>query len=501
MDPQTLEKILHCPSLPSLPVIAAKVIELTSKADVKMDELAELIQKDQGVAAKILKTVNSSFYGLRTRCSTIQRALVMLGLGPVKTLALSFSIVSAIGKSDDGFDYESYWRRALYTAAAAKKIAHLSGHDAIAEECFLGGLLQDVGMLAMFRALGREYASVLGQTEGDHRRLVKCELAALEVQHPDIGAMLAARWKLPDELVLPVKYHERPTASPPKCTEIVRCVGLGNIVHDVLTDADPSDALRRAYTRAKEWFRLDSTAVDELVKDVAAAVAELSSLFNLRTGPLCDPETVIAKAAARLEELKREEPGAALFAGDADALTIDEGEVDPLTGVFNRIGFSSVTRSAFHIARTKNESLTLVTVALDGFDALVKSGPEEIDGEIAMGVTVLLKRHFDPFGGVIGRLGPDLFGVVVSASGRAAVTPVADKFRLQLDEHSQQWSIPDFAGKLRVTASVGLAASDPRAGEVFASPEQFCAAALRAAQAARAAGGNVLRAFVPRKAA
>lgn len=68
MDTQLLDDILSCPTLPSLPSVAIRVLELTSDPDVKMEELAKEIQYDQGIAAKILRTVNSSFFGLRRRC-------------------------------------------------------------------------------------------------------------------------------------------------------------------------------------------------------------------------------------------------------------------------------------------------------------------------------------------------------------------------------------------------------------------------------------------------
>ena len=112
MDTKLLDDILNCPSLPSLPAVAIRVLELTSDPDVRMDELAKEIQFDQGIAAKILRTVNSSFYGLRKRCSSIEHALVMLGLNPVKSLVLGFSLVSSVkGEEGDEFDYLGYWER------------------------------------------------------------------------------------------------------------------------------------------------------------------------------------------------------------------------------------------------------------------------------------------------------------------------------------------------------------------------------------------------------
>ncbi|MBX3365540.1 MAG: HDOD domain-containing protein [Phycisphaeraceae bacterium] len=501
MNALLLETILKCPNLPSLPAVAARVVEMTAQEDVSLDELAKCIQNDQGLAVKILKTVNSSFYGLRTRCATIQRAMVMLGLGPVKGLALGFSLVQAIGQDGEDFDYVSYWRRALLTAAAAKLIADAVDLHDISNEAFLGGLFQDIGMLAMHRALGPEYQAVIQQAQGDHRRLVKYELAAFELQHPDIGAMLCARWKLPDELLLPVKYHERPTASPPKCTEIVRVVTLGNFIHDVLSTSEPANPLRRAYAKGAEWFRLTPETVDGIVRNVSAAIGELSRLFSLDTGEHPDAERILAEAESQIGRIAAQDSPEGEFIRNVDRLTICASETDSLTGVFNRTGFDSVMRSAFVLGKSRCEPVSVVLLALDDFAEICRVGPDEIDGEIALGVTSLLKRHFDPVGGVVGRLGPDLFGVVATGKPRAQVTELAERFRKDLDCHSQQWVVPDYPGKLRVTASVGVSGNDQWNPGGFVAPEQLQAASLRAAQAAKVSGGNTVRTFIPRMAA
>src|SRR5579862_3133213 len=114
MNQELMDRILRCPSLPTLPAVAVRVIELTSNAGVSLDELAGVIQHDQALTTKILRTVNSSFYGLRRPCSNISQSLVMLGLSTVKSLALSFSLVTTLhGTQAEGFDYVSYWRRGL----------------------------------------------------------------------------------------------------------------------------------------------------------------------------------------------------------------------------------------------------------------------------------------------------------------------------------------------------------------------------------------------------
>src|SRR5688572_1757354 len=109
MNPELLEQVLSCNRLPTVPAVAMRLIDLTRDNNVSMRALAELITNDQGLAAKILRTVNSSFYGLRQRCSSINQAIVMLGLSAVKSLALGFCVVQAVKDCDtEGFDHIAY---------------------------------------------------------------------------------------------------------------------------------------------------------------------------------------------------------------------------------------------------------------------------------------------------------------------------------------------------------------------------------------------------------
>ena len=160
MNPEVLEKVLSCHKLPSLPAVAMRVVELTQDQKVSMRALAETIQNDQALTAKILKTVNSSLFGLRQKCSSINQAIIMLGMSAVKTLALGFSLVTAIKDSTQEFDLRDHWRRSLFTAVAAKAIAARAG-IANPEEAFLGGLLQDLGVVALQQTLGAEYVAAV----------------------------------------------------------------------------------------------------------------------------------------------------------------------------------------------------------------------------------------------------------------------------------------------------------------------------------------------------
>lgn len=489
MSSSLLEQILQCPSLPSLPAVALKVLEQTNDPNITFKEMAKTIQNDQGLSAKVLKTVNSSFYGLRQRCTTIEKAISMLGMAPVKSIVLGFSLVHSLSpEQNDPFDYIAYWRRGLYSGVAARLIAQDAAMGDAAEEAFLGGLLQDIGMMALYRALGSEYLKVLDAAEGDHRQLVKHELAFLELQHPDLGAMLAQRWKLPDELVVPVKYHERPTAAPATYAQIARAVGLGNIIHDVLTDAQPSAALQRAYAKGKSWFAMSAETVVEMVERVSESSREMAQLFRLDTGPFGNTDEILDRAR------EQRDPDEA----DADALVIDSSETDPLTGVYNRSGYNSVVRSAYTIARSKHESMGLAMVVVDGLAELCAAGPEGVDGEIAMSLTAMLRRLSEPMQGVVCRLSADVFALVVSGIGEQEIGELGELIRSTVQNESVAW-VEDAGAS--VTVSVGTVAIDGAHSAMFSAADQLSGAALTAASRARQSGGNTVCVFETRRAA
>src|SRR5687767_13540640 len=159
MNQQLIDRIRQCPTLPSLPAVAMQVLDLTQKQGVDMAEIARIISRDPALASKILRTVNSSFYGRSQSVGQVSQALVIMGLQSVKSLVLGFSLVNQLrNNKPGGFSHFDYWKRSIYSATAAKLVA--AAVDIIqVEECFLVGLLQDIGMLVLDLVLGEEYGA------------------------------------------------------------------------------------------------------------------------------------------------------------------------------------------------------------------------------------------------------------------------------------------------------------------------------------------------------
>lgn len=498
MNPDLMEKVLACRQLPTLPAVAMKVVELTGGENVSMKALAETIQNDQALAAKVLRTVNSSLYGLRTKCSSINQAIVMLGLSAVKTLALGFTLVSAIKDCDTGdFDLADHWRRSLYTGIAARAIAN-KARLSCAEECFLGGLLQDVGQIALNQTLGRAYLDVLARCNGDHRQASRYELEVFETQHADVGALLARRWKLPEQLIMPVKYHERPTAAPVEHTNIVRAVGLGNIAADVLTSPEPAPHLRRFYQRAEQWFSLTNTQADDVLKSITQATKEVAHLLSVPTSDVANVDTVLEQARAQLAAVEvpsSDEAGRLSRPGD-------NADGDELTGCTSRMAYDRTLVAAFEQTRAGVGPLSVALFDIDGLEQINTSYGREAGDTVLIASATRLAAQFQEHNALIARYDGGRLVVLLPRVDRATAVKLAEDVRSAIGEPIDLIAAKSGApAKISVTCSVGVASIDSTLINRFEEPSQLGAILEQAVKAAKRAGRNTIRVYAPAAAA
>lgn len=497
VNEQLLNKVLSCPKLPTLPAVALRVVELTGDDNISMAELARVIEHDQGLAARILRSVNSAFYGLPTQCSTLTHAQSLLGLDAVRTLALGFSVVQSLKGAGEEFDYEAHWRRAIYTAIAAKTTARLVRRGD-AEEVFLGGLLQDMGVIALVRSLGEEYIELAHDCDGDHHALVKAELKHFELQHPDVGAMLAERWRFPGALIAPIKYHERPSAAPVSARDPVRMVALGNLVADVLTMEDRAHWLSEFYQRATLWFSLTTPQADEIIETVTANARELASMFDLNLGAAPRAEDIQELASERLASIALTESRRA-----AEAVAESEEArralmVDALTGLGSRSAFLQRV-SALHEAREGDDPLSVILLDADGFRSVNEELGEETGDAVLAHLGQRIAAIFAPIGAETFRYGGEEFGVALPGLGRAEAAALADRARQEIASSAVDAgpALAEDVGPVRLTVSVGVATADAETGTVLNRAERLIHAADKAVDAAKRAGGDCVRAFTP----
>lgn len=200
-------------SLPTLPVLHARLTEELRKEDPSLERVTEIISKDIGMTTKILQLVNSAFFGLPQPIANAREAVMYLGLTTVRALVLSIQVFSQYNqKAIKGFSLDDLAQHCWITGMLARRIAEAEHSDPrIDDQCFLGGLLHDVGRLILASGLPDEYAGVLETARSRAWTVLEAEQAAFGATHAEVGAYLLGLWGLPNPVIEAVALHHRPT--------------------------------------------------------------------------------------------------------------------------------------------------------------------------------------------------------------------------------------------------------------------------------------------------
>jgi HD-like signal output (HDOD) protein/CheY-like chemotaxis protein len=197
-------------SVPSLPIIYDELMTLLRKEDPPISQIARIIAKDVGMAAKILQLANSAFIGARGRVSGLLQAVSMIGTETVRTLVLSVHVFSHFDNNSEVAPFlPALWQHSVSSAALAQKIATAEcASKSVIDESFTAGLLHDIGKVVLLAEMPHQYRPILEKNSG--------EVSAFEIQllgctHAQIGAYLVSIWGLPVPLVRAVAFHHCPS--------------------------------------------------------------------------------------------------------------------------------------------------------------------------------------------------------------------------------------------------------------------------------------------------
>ncbi|MDR0597753.1 MAG: HDOD domain-containing protein [Treponema sp.] len=210
MDETLREKIeAYIHTMPSLSTTMFKVLEVCNNPHTSSADLNRVISLDPVLVGRVLKLINSAYYGLEQQVTNLVRAVIMLGINTVKNLALSSAVMGSF-QSDElqGLDAEGYWRHSLCVGVAAKLIARKRGVDPrLLEDYFTAGLLHDIGKIPLNAALSGGY--LLAVKDADSRRvpLFQGETEKLGINHSEAGKLVVNAWRIGGGLADAVIHH------------------------------------------------------------------------------------------------------------------------------------------------------------------------------------------------------------------------------------------------------------------------------------------------------
>lgn len=211
LSPRLKALVRHIDDLPTLPRTVFRITEMINNPRASAHDLANVITDDQVLTARLLRLVNSSFYGFPQRISTVTRAIVLLGFDAIRHLLLTTSVFDVFSNRNHATtpSREDLWDHSLGCAVAAKAIGRHIRHDKI-EELFVCALLHDIGkIVSMVYAPDDYYAAVRLAAEKDIL-LIEAETELFEFTHTDTGRLLAERWNLPVMVTKVIVHHHTP---------------------------------------------------------------------------------------------------------------------------------------------------------------------------------------------------------------------------------------------------------------------------------------------------
>jgi putative nucleotidyltransferase with HDIG domain len=267
-----------------LPFVARKLLDSIGSATISIDELSNIVEKDQTISARILKISNSSFYGLRQEVASINQAILILGMKTIRSLVLSVSTRSIYKRF--GITEQKIWEHSVGSAIAAKMIAEGLGSE-LEETAFTGGLMHDIGKVIMNNETPDAFAEVMMKTYNEGLDSLTAEEEVYGYSHPDIGARVAKKWGLSKVLVEVMEKHHLDNyrledIGEPFIANSVACVNLADNACKLLGIGyrSPDDTVMLHELPSAVFLNISKERLDSLVEEINETYNNEKSAFQ-----------------------------------------------------------------------------------------------------------------------------------------------------------------------------------------------------------------------------
>jgi HD-like signal output (HDOD) protein len=279
-EEQILQTIREGRFLPSIPAVAIEVLRQARDPRVSIERLAETIERDPALAAKLLRYANSSYYAGTQPIVSLPQAVVRLGVRSTKLLALSFSLTDAVGHDLRDFDFNAFWQRSLTTAVTARRLARHSVRS-LADEAFLVGLLADVGSPVLARAFPQRYRSVSASFLRSPQDLPDIELKILGVAHPLVGRRLAEAWHLPADLCQALGAHHDLAALPRdgRAFDLAVVTAIAAVFADIVVRGSSEPRVNQLVRLFHDHFALRTAHLTAMLKGIDREIEDIADML------------------------------------------------------------------------------------------------------------------------------------------------------------------------------------------------------------------------------
>jgi two-component system cell cycle response regulator len=460
---QVIESILQSEDLPTPPGVALRLLELYDNSEVEISEMADVIGADPSLSAKLINYCNSPMLARQQPTTSIQQAIVVIGMRAVKILALSFSLVQTAPSNRRGFDYDAFWARSLALAVVSKTFAKLGKSSG--DEEFLVGLMLGIGQVGLAHTFPADYSKLVTESLETGASLIELERREWSIDHYQISAELMQHWSFPDELVQQVQAVaetdfeklRRDAAERDFESQQLKTLALARQVVEMLFEPDlAAEEVEKTQAMAENWFGIKTDQFAEVFDNATQTWTEFAKLLSYEAAEAQTFEQLERRALKGIARLSMglHAENAAIQAQNAQ-LKIN-ATIDSLTGLKNRRAFDEIATGEWERSKRMQRPLALMMIDIDHFKIVNDTHGHAVGDRALVAVANALKQHVRQYD-LIFRLGGEEFVVLLPECDSQSASVAANRYR----EAIEKMEIPIEGGILKITASFGVAISRP----------------------------------------
>ncbi len=276
------EKIENTPDMPTLPSVATEILRVANNPMTSANDVSNIIHKDQALTTKVLKLVNSAFYGFPGKIKTIQHAVVIIGFNKVKNIVMAASLFDMTKDRDsDLLNIPDFWTYSLTTAIAAQEVIKEVDSNIIPDDIFVAGLIHSLGTLILDQVFPQEFRSVLARHRESTDKIIDIEKQILGFSHMQAGEWATEKWDLPKVLCSSIRYYQTPTLANSDF-EAVASVHIGSVIAKSLgINFEPIDLATPFDMKILQKYQLNLDKIDAIIDKVIEELKRAQDFLDL----------------------------------------------------------------------------------------------------------------------------------------------------------------------------------------------------------------------------
>ncbi len=263
-----LDQVNSLTRIPSLPLIASELMQVTSDDNLSVNQILPVIEKDPPLAMKVLRIANSAYYGLHRKVESLRHALVIIGMQELSDLSLGFSVIKTLSDAEDNFglEWDNLWEHSAAVGHIGQMLQENLGIQTNSSPYALG-LLHDVGKIILHRLEPVKYIEVVQYALANGISTHEAENHVLGIDHMTVGAWVADKWQLPVSIHDAIKYHHEPNhIQDPENRISTALVQLANIVANLRSISFGKNFQRSILNEESGW---------QILQQVSLKIAEM----------------------------------------------------------------------------------------------------------------------------------------------------------------------------------------------------------------------------------